>query len=156
VQLHAYQPPGVVRATKTAVPDATVVKVLHLRDGACVERRFVGAYQRAGTDLFLLDRVTDDGRVGSTGQRLDPAEVTDLAGELAVPFLLAGGLDAHAADDYHAVTVLPGYAGIDVDGAARTRRGAFDPTAVGAIVRSWGTGARHPLSPRQPLHPEEP
>ncbi len=46
VQLHGYQQPGVVRALKAL--GATVVKVLHIRNGECVERPLIKAYQRAG------------------------------------------------------------------------------------------------------------
>ncbi|GAA0799520.1 hypothetical protein [Spirilliplanes yamanashiensis] len=144
VQLHAYQPPGVVRALKAAAPDAVVVKVLHLRDGACVESRFVPFYTRAGTDLFLLDRVAEDGRVGSTGVALAPGDVLRAATGLPRPFLLAGGLGAGNAGDYAAATALPGYAGIDVDTAARAAGGAFDPAAVAAIAAGWGIGAPAP------------
>ncbi|GAB2713727.1 hypothetical protein [Kitasatospora kifunensis] len=70
VQLHAYQPPALVRTLRTAIgPEVTLVKVLHLREGRCLEGPPVPAYGRAGTDPFLLDAVTEDGRIGSTGRQ---------------------------------------------------------------------------------------
>lgn len=137
VQLHAYQPPAVVRALKAAHPDVTVVKVLHVQGGSCVERRFVGAYERAGTDLFLLDATTGDGRVGSTGERLDPWAVGALADELTVPFLLAGGItDVPGPGDGH-VAAHPRFLGIDVDTGARSGNGGFDARRIAAIRSAW-------------------
>ena len=87
VQLHAYQTPGLVRAVKGISPDVRVIKVLHVRGGECIEERLIGAYEKAGVDVFLFDAVSEDGRVGSTGQTLDPELVASLAEGLdaAVP-----------------------------------------------------------------------
>jgi phosphoribosylanthranilate isomerase len=139
VQLHAYQPPAVVRALKAAHPDVTVVKVLHVQGGACVERRFVGAYERAGTDLFLLDATTGDGRVGSTGERLDPWAVSALADSLSVPFLLAGGITDVAGPGDGVVASHPRFLGVDVDTGARLPDGRFDARRVAAIRSRWWT-----------------
>src|SRR6202040_73489 len=68
VQLHGYPTPGFVGAVKGIAPDVRVIKVLHVRGGACVEARLIGAYEKAGVDVFLFDAVSEDGRVGSTGQ----------------------------------------------------------------------------------------
>ena len=141
LQLHAFQTPATVRALRGAVPGGlTVIKVLHLRDGRCLEERFIGSYERAGTALFLLDKVTADGRVGSTGHRLSPAEVGALLPRLSVPFLLAGGITADRGE--HALLAAdPRFAGVDVDTAARDATGAFEPTLVSAIANAWHTAA---------------
>lgn len=138
VQLHGYQQPAMVRALKAAPSlDLTVVKVLHVHAGHCLERRFIGAYERAGTDYFLLDAATDDGRVGSTGQRLEGADVTGLADRMSRPFLLAGGISADNRRDYHAVVDHPRFLGIDVDTAARDADGRLHSDRVTAIRRHW-------------------
>ena len=139
LQLHAYQTPATVRALRGAVPGGlTIVKVLHLRDGTCLEERFISSYERAGTALFLLDKVTSDGRVGSTGHRLSAAEVGALLPRLSVPFLLAGGISADRGE--HAVLAAdPRFAGVDVDTAARDATGAFDPARVAALAAAWHT-----------------
>ncbi|MGQ0776802.1 MAG: phosphoribosylanthranilate isomerase [Pseudonocardiales bacterium] len=143
VQLHAYQTPAMVRALRSAVLGAlTIVKVLHLRNGTCLERPF-GAYERAGTDLFLLDSVTEDGRIGSTGQQLPGCDVIDLIPQLSRPFLLAGGISADNRRYYESVAQHPQFFGIDVDTAARDDRGRLEAALVCDITRSWRTASYH-------------
>ncbi|MEU3573199.1 N-(5'-phosphoribosyl)anthranilate isomerase [Kitasatospora sp. NPDC036755] len=137
IQLHAYQSPALVTELREHLPYAVLVKVLHLSRGRCLERAFTRAYARAGCDLFLLDTVTDDGRVGSTGQPLDPTHVHALLPRLTIPFLLAGGLNATNRDTYRTVTDHPLYAGADIDSAARDRTGRFTHEAVTALTRAW-------------------
>jgi phosphoribosylanthranilate isomerase len=140
VQLHAYQPPTVVRALRDALADdVLLVKVLHLRAGACLERRLIGAYERSGTHVFLLDSLRDDGRVGSTGQPLDTRAALDLVPQLTRPFLLAGGIQAGNRSHYAGLAGHPGLLGIDVDSAARDRHGEFDRRRVRDIARAWRT-----------------
>ncbi|MFD4658675.1 N-(5'-phosphoribosyl)anthranilate isomerase [Kitasatospora sp. NPDC058444] len=144
VQLHGYQPPGLVRALKAAT-DLTVVKVLHLGPAIRAERSLIPAYERAGTDVFLLDAVAGDGRIGSTGQPAAPGAVTEIADRLSRPFLLAGGISADNREDYRAVLDHPLYLGIDVDTAARDPGGRLNSDRVTALRRGWratdGTGA---------------
>src|SRR5919107_2329984 len=72
VQLHGYQSPALVAALRRAVPATTqIIKALHIRGGRCLEAPLIGAYEKAGVDVFLLDAVDADGRVGSTGQTVD-------------------------------------------------------------------------------------
>ncbi|MFJ9444411.1 N-(5'-phosphoribosyl)anthranilate isomerase [Kitasatospora sp. NPDC101235] len=137
IQLHAYQSPTLVTELREHLPYAVLVKVLHLSRGRCLERAFTGAFERAGCDLFLLDTVTDDGRVGSTGQPLDPAHVHALLPRLTIPFLLAGGLNTTNRDTYRTITDHPLYAGADIDSAARDRTGRFTHEAVTALTRAW-------------------
>ncbi|MFD7290313.1 N-(5'-phosphoribosyl)anthranilate isomerase [Streptomyces sp. NPDC059863] len=146
LQLHAYQSPAVVRALRAALPDAVLVKVLHLRGGGCPERPLIGAYERAGTDLFLLDTATEDGRIGSTGHQLPEREVLGLLPRLTRPFLLAGGISPDNRPDYGSVVAHPGFRGIDVDTAARDAHGRFSAPAVTALARAWRTGT----SPEEP------
>ncbi|MFI5548194.1 N-(5'-phosphoribosyl)anthranilate isomerase [Streptomyces sp. NPDC051815] len=154
VQLHAYQPPAAVRALREALPaDTGIVKVLHVQpDGHCVERPLIGAYGRAGTDLFLLDTATGDGRIGSTGAALDPDRITPLLPRLTRPFLLAGGLTPTARPAYHDIVTHPGFRGIDVDTAARSpHTGAFAVPQIAALARAWRTTAPTPDHPQLEL-----
>ncbi|CRK62142.1 FIG01134443: hypothetical protein [Alloactinosynnema sp. L-07] len=140
VQLHAYQSPLVVKGLRQKGHSGLkVVKVLHVDDGGCVERRLVPAYERAGTDVFLLDRVGDNGQVGSTGQQLRESAVADLVPSLTLPFLLAGGISADNRADYPWLATHPGYLGIDVDTAARDHSGRFSGSNVAAIALEWST-----------------
>jgi phosphoribosylanthranilate isomerase len=172
VQLHAYQPPALVKALRSGAPtDLRVIKVLHVRDGQCLERRFLGAYERAGTDALLLDTLTGDGRVGSTGQRLSYADVAALLPDLRLPFLLAGGVTADPGDQRPLIGHRR-FLGIDVDsaardgpardgpardgparngpagdGSARTGSARLDPGRISDIVRGWGTRRLDEVSP---------
>lgn len=137
VQLHGYQPPGTVHALKTADGDLRVIKVLHVRDGSCLEQPLIRAYERAGTDYFLLDSVTKDGRLGSTGQVLDVAVVLALADVISRPFLLAGGIAADRAAQLREVSSHPRFLGVDVDTGARGSNRRFDRTRIANIRRAW-------------------
>jgi phosphoribosylanthranilate isomerase len=137
VQLHGYQMPGVVRAVKEISPDVRVLKVLHVRGGDCVEAPLIGSYEKAGVDVFLFDAVAEDGRVGSTGQTLDPAVVASLAERINRPFLLAGGLSDDNRDAYDELTRHPHFLGIDVDTNARGADGKVSADRVEAILRAW-------------------
>jgi len=140
VQLHGYPPPGVVRGVKEIAPDVRVIKVLHVRGGKCVEERLIGAYERAGTDVFLFDAVSEDGRVGSTGETLDPELVASLADGLTKPFLLAGGISADNRDAYAAVVAHPLFLGVDVDTNARDADRKISAAKVEALCRVWKSG----------------
>ena len=137
VQLHGYQTPGTVRAVKKIAPDVGVIKVLHVRGDDCVEGSLVGSYEKAGVDIFLLDVVTADGRVGSTGQSLQPDVAWTLADKLQRPYLLAGGLSAASRPDYERLTTHPRFLGIDVDTNARGADGKISRANVGAISDAW-------------------
>ena len=137
VQLHGYPTPGTVRKVKAIDPDVRVIKVLHIRGGECVEESLIGSYEKAGVDVFLFDVVTEDGRVGSTGQALDPAVVAPLADKLTRPFLLAGGISADNREQYEALVAHPLFLGIDVDTNARGSDGKVSDDNVEAISRTW-------------------
>jgi phosphoribosylanthranilate isomerase len=137
VQLHGYPTPGFVRKLKAIVPDVRVIKVLHIRGGECVEESLIGSYEKAGVDVFLFDVVTEDGRVGSTGQALDPGVVAPIADKLTRPFLLAGGISADNSEQYEALVAHPLFLGIDVDTNARGADGMIAAENVAAIGRAW-------------------
>jgi phosphoribosylanthranilate isomerase len=137
IQLHGYPTPGTVRKIKAIDPDVRVIKVLHIRGGECVEESLIGSYEKAGVDVFLFDVVTEDGRVGSTGQTIDAAVVAPLADKLTRPFLLAGGISADNREQYEALVGHPLFLGIDVDTNARGSDGKVSNDNVEAISRTW-------------------
>lgn len=150
IQLHGYQPPAVVRMVKAAVPPGlTVVKVLHVREGACLERTLIRSYERAGVDFFLLDAVSEGGRIGSTARPLAPGVVVDLAERMSRPFFLAGGISAHNRADYDEVTRQPRFFGIDVDTNARGPDGTLHAGRVEAIRQRWGGGDGGPAADQE-------
>jgi phosphoribosylanthranilate isomerase len=137
VQLHGYPTPGFVRKVKAIGPQIKVIKVLHVKGGECVEASLIGSYEKAGVDVFLFDVVSDDGRVGSTGQALDPAVVEPLLDKLTRPFLLAGGISAENHDQYEKLAAHPLFWGVDVDTNARGSDGRISADNVAAIARVW-------------------
>jgi len=145
IQLHGYPTPGAVRKVKAIGDDVRVIKVLHVRGGECVEASLISSYEKAGVDVFLFDVVTEDGRVGSTGQALDPAVVNPLLDKLTRPFLLAGGISDTNRAEYESLAAEDLFLGVDVDTNARDADGAISPARVGAITRVWkvkdGAGA---------------
>jgi phosphoribosylanthranilate isomerase len=86
--------------------------------------------------------VSEDGRVGSTGQTLDADVVASLAERLTKPFLLAGGISAENRESYAGVTAHPLYLGIDVDTNARGPDGKVSSEKVAAICDAWKGAAR--------------
>jgi phosphoribosylanthranilate isomerase len=136
LQLHAYQLPRVVHDLKARV-GVKVVKVLHIRGERCVDRRLIGAYERAGVDAFLLDAMSSDGRVGSTGESIRPDVAVDVVAQLNRPFYLAGGLSATGLEAYASLTRHPGFAGIDVSTAARDATGRLRTARLEAIDQAW-------------------
>jgi phosphoribosylanthranilate isomerase len=137
VQLHAYQPPGLVKALKRRVQGLTVVKVLHVVGTRCLELRFLGAYERAGADLVLVDRATEDGQVGSTGAAVPLRAAGEVADRATRPFLLAGGVTAAGRARYAPLARHPRFRGIDVDTAARDASGRLSVARVRAIGQAW-------------------
>lgn len=137
VQLHGYQTPGFVRAVKGIAPDVRVIKVLHVRGDSCIEERLLASYEKAGVDVFLFDAVSEDGRVGSTGQTLNAEVVSSLAEGLTRPFLLAGGISAENRASFATLATHPRYLGIDVDTNARGSDGKVSAEKVAAICRTW-------------------
>jgi phosphoribosylanthranilate isomerase len=126
-----------VRGLKTARPNTTIVKVLHLRDGRCVERPLIRAYQRAGVDVFLLDVLAADGRIGSTAQTIDPSAAQRIAELCERPVMLAGGLTASNSACYRTLANQPRFFGIDVDSGARNQHGRIDARRVADITDQW-------------------
>jgi phosphoribosylanthranilate isomerase len=137
VQLHGYPTPGFVRKVKAIGPEVKVIKVLHVKGGECVEASLIGSYEKAGVDVFLFDVVSDDGRVGSTGQALDPAVVAPLPEKLTKPFLLAGGISAENRGSYEKLAGHPLFLGVDVDTNARGADGRISADNVAAITQAW-------------------
>ncbi|WP_269584447.1 hypothetical protein [Roseibium sp. Sym1] len=93
VQLHGFNAPRDVALLKQA--GYTVIKTLHLKDdGSCLEERWIEAYAKLGTDIFLADRYQDPSRIGSTGQPLPDSVAEKWMGRLAGHRIwLAGGLN---------------------------------------------------------------
>ena len=156
VQLHAYQPPRVAARLAQRCDGLRVIKVLHLDRSGCPEVGFLGAYERAGVNTFLIDR-TADGRVGSTGTEVGSQDFAHLADKCRVPVWLAGGVSAGTDPQrIGRIRAHPGFTGVDVDGAARSHGHdhSISSAAVAGIARAWGAGRRpQPTSQDEPSTP---
>ena len=138
LQLHGYQQPGVVKALKASNPNLTVIKVLHINNNnECLERPLIRSYQRAGVDVFLLDALAADGRIGSTAQTIDPSAAERIIDLCDRPVMLAGGLTANNSARYRQLTNHPRFFGIDVDSGARDADGRIDERRVAEIRNKW-------------------
>lgn len=131
VQLHGFELPGAVRRIKSAIADAMVFKVLHVKDGKCLEADLMDAYRHAGVDVFIADTFLSRDAVGSTGVAMDAATVRGLVtAARGVPVMLAGGVDARRIASLGFASELWG---VDVDSAARIDGRIADP-AVTALM----------------------
>lgn len=141
VQLHGFNTPRDVARLKEA--GLTVVKTLHLSDaGDCLEARWLSEYERAGCDIFLIDRFGGPGEIGSCGKALPGPVLRDWRHRLAGRRLwLAGGLTA---DRVAALSEEGGIEAFDIDSAARNA-GQICRKAVRMLV----TAARPAESWRQ-------
>jgi len=139
VQLHGHQSPNLVR--RLTADGVSVIKVLHLRGGRCLQQGLIPAYRRAGVGAFLID-TADGARLGSTGTAADPALLAAVAAELGTPFLVAGGITAADRDRFADVVSHPDFLGVDVDTAARDAAGRLSGDRVAALVRGWAGSPR--------------
>ena len=116
VQLHGFNTPRDIGLLKEA--GYTVIKTLHLKDdGTCLEDRWIEAYAKLGTDIFLADRYQDSSRIGSTGQPLLETVVESWVGRLAGHRIwLAGGLNV---ERISALSERDWVEAVDIDTAAR-------------------------------------
>ncbi|MFD0277725.1 hypothetical protein ACFVHB_27960 [Kitasatospora sp. NPDC127111] len=141
VQLHGYATPAQVAAVRAELPAVELLKVLHVRDGRVLEAPLIGAYERAGVDVFLFDSVGADGKIGSTGVPLSAGAVEAVLERLSKPFMLAGGITAVNAGAHRAARRHPLFAGIDVDSGARGAGGAFEAPRIARVRAAWQSTA---------------
>ncbi len=132
IQLHGFQLPLEVTALKRRLgDDISLLKVLHIQNGKCLEKPLLKEYARCGADAFILDNFISRELSGSTGERI-PAEtvagLVDIFGTDRV--FLAGGMDEQGVRDLHSNMPLRG---VDIDTGARIHS-RIDGQLVMAIV----------------------
>jgi len=135
VQLHGYQTPSFVRELCSKI-SCSVIKVLHMANGECVERSFLRHYERAGVSRFLIDGVAEDGQVGSNGSSLPPEAILNLLEAVNVTTMIAGGLTAENRSAFDRVVKHPMFCGSDFDTAARGFNG-LDSSEIQRLVGAW-------------------
>jgi phosphoribosylanthranilate isomerase len=118
VQLHGFQFPTEVLAIKRRLGDGiTLLKVLHIQNGKCLENPLLKEYARCGADAFILDNFISRERSGSTGQRIPTATVAGLVDIFGTDrVFLAGGMDEQGIRQLRSNLPLRG---VDIDSGAR-------------------------------------
>jgi indole-3-glycerol phosphate synthase len=132
VQLAGLTRPTHVASLRSRFPPnrLTIMQVMHVYKGRILEAGQFDAYAAAGCDGFVIDRVVP-GRLGSTGQPIDPDVLAALCRDgLPRPYLLGGGVDAHNVGERLSSS---GAVGVDVCSSVRNERG-IDAARVEAFL----------------------
>lgn len=137
IQLHGFQLPKEVRSIKRRVGDrVTLLKVLHIQKGKCLEKPLLREYSCCGADAFILDNFVSRERSGSTGQRIPTAIVTELIDVFGMErVFLAGGMDAQGIR--HLRSSIP-LRGVDIDTGARIQSRIDDQLVMGIMSAAHG------------------
>lgn len=115
-------------------PDLEIFQVIHFQGESAVEQTHLGNYAEAGVDFFIVDRVGEDGALGSTGKTIDTAALESFRAHKSceTPVLVAGGVDV---GNVVALMTAVGAVGIDVSTSVR-RDGGVDIQEVGALIEA--------------------
>ena len=99
-----------------------IMQVVHFQDGRAVEQANLDSYCDAGVDFFIVDKVGDDGALGSTGEtiELDALKAFREMMQCAVPVLVAGGVKV---SNVRELMQAAGAVGIDVSSSVRNHSG---------------------------------
>ncbi len=118
VQLQGFQLPKEVSFIKRRLPDhVSLLKVLHIQKGKCLERPLLLEYANCGADAFILDNFISREQSGSTGQRIPTSTVLELINSFGTDRLfLAGGMDEEGIRYVRSQIPLRG---VDIDTGAR-------------------------------------
>lgn len=136
VQLHGFTLPADVHGLRGQVSargrTVQIIKVLHMQDAQCIEQRMIGAYVKAGVDLFIVDNFYGRQAVGSTGCAINLEAAAEVARAIhGPPVLLAGGVTPALM----AQTIPGTFAGFDVDSAARVN-GTLSASKITDLIAS--------------------
>ena len=136
VQLHAYQPPGVVRG-RSRPPCRVQPWRRSSTSGATPASRNASSVPTNAPGPTAPARRRHRGRSGRQHRPTTSRKaVARLADRLTRPFLLAGGIADEFRSDDKVVVEHPLFLGVDVDSGARGADGRFDPDAA-AIRACW-------------------
>jgi phosphoribosylanthranilate isomerase len=132
IQLHGFQLPAEVRALKLRLgDDVSLLKVLHIQNGKCLEKTLLKDYAGCGADAFILDNFISRERSGSTGQCIPSQTVADLVDIFGMNrVFLAGGMDEQGLRNLRLTLPLRG---VDIDTGARTHSRIDDQRVMGIV-----------------------
>ena len=99
-----------------------IMQVIHFQDGRAAEQANLQGYCDAGVDFFIVDKVGDDGALGSTGETIGLDALTTFRETMrcAVPVLVAGGVKV---SNVRELMQAAGAIGIDVSSSVRNESG---------------------------------
>ncbi len=127
VQLHDEISADDVRAIRTARPNLSLIRAVHVTgEDAVAEARRLGGL----ADALVLDTKTGD-RIGGTGKVHDWSISRKIVSEVPVPVILAGGLNPDNVAE--AIEQVKPYA-VDVNSGVEDASGAKDPAKVKTFV----------------------
>ncbi len=133
LQLHGFQLPKRIDELRRSLPTSIkLFKALHVRDGHCLEERFITQYLTAGVDHFVIDSFVSTKDIGSTGVKLSTPYVIDFLtrNDIADRTLIAGGIDM---DSIVRLSAIPGLYGFDIDSSVKVNN-RIDKTRLHEIV----------------------
>lgn len=99
-----------------------ILQVIHFQGDTAVEQAHLGKYVEAGVDYFIVDRIGDDGALGSAGKAIDTAALKSFRAQTSfdVPVLVAGGVGPGNVAE---LMTAAGAVGIDVSTSVRGNEG---------------------------------
>jgi phosphoribosylanthranilate isomerase len=138
IQLHGFQLPAEVRALKHRLgDDVSLLKVLHIQNGKCLEKTLLKDYASCGADAFILDNFISRERSGSTGQCIPFQTVTDLVDIFGMHrVFLAGGMNEQGLRNLRLALPLRG---VDIDTGARVYSRIDDQLVMGIVSAARAT-----------------
>jgi phosphoribosylanthranilate isomerase len=137
VQLQGFALPGALRQLRRSLAaDVELFKVLHVREGVCLEATLLEAYVGSGADAFVIDCFASRLEIGSTGQRVSMHALAPILERLGSErVFVAGGVNA---ENMNEIVSRFAIRGVDVDSAARSA-GRLDRVRVQALARAAAT-----------------
>jgi tryptophan synthase alpha chain len=133
VQLHGFQLPSLIAEIRKKLNGTVkIFKVLHVRDGRCLEEGLIQRYLEAGADYFVIDTFLSKDKLGSTGIPIDIGFLNDFIPSMIDRHraIIAGGIGAHNIRQVYD-WVAP--YGVDMDSAVHTS-GRIDKHKVRAVI----------------------
>ena len=115
-------------------PDLEILQVIHFQGDEAVEQAHIGNYAEAGVDFFIVDRVGEDGALGSTGKAIGTVALESFRAQKScdVPVLVAGGVNPGNVVE---LMTAVGAVGIDVSTSVRSDEGV-DIKKVSALIEA--------------------
>jgi phosphoribosylanthranilate isomerase len=128
VQLHGFEPPALLKAVRTALPEVKMIKTVHVDEGGTIHGELPDTEL---VDFILLD--TFSAQLGGTGAKHNWSTSKAIVDQSPVPVILSGGLNhVNVAD---AIRTVKPY-GVDVASGVESVPGRKSVEKVVQFVRN--------------------